>query len=216
VDAVVGEILDSIDRYVGLERAHIFFTSDHGEALGEHGMYDHGHTLHSQVTRVPLIIASPSMRRGARVDASVRTIDILPTMLEIAAPEQLESNALEGQSLLSFAHGDGASRDTYAEGMLYGPSEHSLVSDGFKLLCDSGPNRCSLYDTRRDPGEETDLAGAQPERVKRMREALEAHAERLEASAHAIRGEGSGEGSGEGTPIPESVEAALRALGYAE
>ena len=217
VDSVVGEILDSIDRHVGLERAHVFFTSDHGEALGEHGMYHHGNTLHSEVTRVPLIIASPSMRRGARVAAAARTIDILPTMLEIAGLEQLESDALEGQSLLppfgeGDEDGDGASagRDTYAEGMLYGPSEHSLVSGGFKLLYDSGRNRYSLYDTRRDLGEEEDLAHTQPERVKRMREALEAHTERLEASAIQR------ESSGDRNSIPESVEAALRALGYAE
>ena len=163
---------------------------------------------------VPLIIASPSLERGAVVDSTVRTIDILPTMLEIAAPEHLESSALQGKSLLSFAYGDRASRDTYAEGMLYGPSERSLISDGFKLLYDAGRDRYALYDTRQDPDEAEDLASTQPERLRQMREALEAQIELLKASSLTLTAGRAEERAA--APLPESVEAALQALGYTE
>ena len=49
VDDMIGDLLKSIEKYVGLDRSLIVFTSDHGEAFGEHGMTEHGHTLHHEV-----------------------------------------------------------------------------------------------------------------------------------------------------------------------
>jgi arylsulfatase len=48
VDDIVGNIVQAIEKHVGLHRALIVFTADHGEAFGEHGMYEHGHTLHDE------------------------------------------------------------------------------------------------------------------------------------------------------------------------
>jgi len=110
-----------------------------------------------------------------------RTIDILPTLLELAAIERSAGDTLEGESLLAIGAEESADRDTYAEGMLYGPSERSLVSHGFKLLFDAADGHWALYDIQVDPSERSDVSKNRPEQTEEMRAALEAHYERLQA-----------------------------------
>ena len=206
-DEIVGQLLDSIDREIGLMKAHIVFGSDHGEAFREHGPNDywHGHSLHAQVTRVPLIVASERVARGSVVEEDVRTLDILPTILDLAGLPAAAGPPTEGQSLLAPA--SRAARVTYAEGMLYGPTERSLVREGFKLVEDDGHGGARLYDLRVDPAELHDLSAQRPQQTAEMRQMLIEHRERLESSAI--------EADRDVPPTPEMNEA-LRALGYVE
>lgn len=98
-DAAVGDILAIIDETVGLDESLIVVVSDHGEAFDEHGMSEHGHSLHREVTQVPLIMSSSSLPAGRRAAAHVRTIDILPTILELAGVEVPAELWLEGPAV---------------------------------------------------------------------------------------------------------------------
>lgn len=62
----------------------VVITSDHGEGLGEHGEYDHGLMLYQSTLRVPLIINAPGRVPPQRQSAPVRTVDIAPTVLDLA------------------------------------------------------------------------------------------------------------------------------------
>lgn len=62
-------------------------TSDHGEALGEHGESTHGFFLYDEVLRVPLIFAGPGVPRGQIVNEPVGLIDIVPTVLSLVGAE---------------------------------------------------------------------------------------------------------------------------------
>lgn len=214
IDAVVGAVLDTIERRVGLHNSHIIFTSDHGEAFREHGIKDrdHGHSLRSNVTHVPLIVASPAMARGAVVNETVRSIDILPTVLELAEIPRTEDDGLEGLSLLDV--GDGHSRNLYAEGMLYGPTERMFVSGGLVLYYDEGEaeRRWQLFDLSGDPGQTHDVSKFRPEEMERMRQQFDAHRARLESTTIWQGAEGAEENN---TLTPNTNEA-LRALGYIE
>jgi len=80
VDAEIGQLLKSVDR----SRTTIVVTSDHGEALGDHGEEDHGYFLYDATLRVPLIIAAPGIEPRV-VSEQVRSIDIAPTIADLAA-----------------------------------------------------------------------------------------------------------------------------------
>lgn len=84
--------------------AYILFLADHGESLCEHGMWDHGHTLYEPEIHVPLILRWPGvLPAGRRVSGVVRTIDILPTLLEqLRAPV---AGTVQGISLAAVAAG---------------------------------------------------------------------------------------------------------------
>jgi len=83
----------------------IIFTSDHGEEFGEHGrMGFHSHSLYDELLLVPLIIKFPNSKYASKVvDEQVRSIDILPTLLDILDIRGL--NAFEGVSLIDLITG---------------------------------------------------------------------------------------------------------------
>lgn len=84
VDEQLGTILDSIAERQLKQPTAIVFTSDHGEAFGEADHSGHGYLLESNL-RVPLVISWPDGRgAGTRVARQVRSVDILPTLLEMA------------------------------------------------------------------------------------------------------------------------------------
>ena len=66
-----------------LDRTLVVVTSDHGEALGEHGEDVHGYFIYEATLRVPLVIRGPGVNAGTRLDGVVRTIDLYPTIVEM-------------------------------------------------------------------------------------------------------------------------------------
>ena len=82
VDECVAELLETVHALKLLERTVIVFTSDHGEEFLEHGRLSHLQ-LYNELLRVPLIINVPNLKKSAAVDQIVRSIDILPTILEL-------------------------------------------------------------------------------------------------------------------------------------
>ncbi len=84
VDAEIGKILESLQGRHDAEDTLIVFTADHGELFGEYGEIGHA-TLYDPVLLVPLVVAYPGgLEGGSRVRQQVRSIDILPTVLELA------------------------------------------------------------------------------------------------------------------------------------
>jgi len=104
-DAKLSVLLEFLeDRGLG-ETTAVVITSDHGEALGEKGLAGHQY-LYDFNVMVPLVIALPDRRwAGQRFDQQVSTVDILPTVLEIAGLE--EPPDLDGSSLLQRVAGNG-------------------------------------------------------------------------------------------------------------
>jgi arylsulfatase A-like enzyme len=172
VDDLMLPVLDAIEKEVGLEKSIIVFTSDHGEEFGEHGMFEHGHSLHREVMWVPLIIAGAGLSKGNRIETYVSTTDIMPTVLDIVGLPK--SPDLVGRSLMPFMASDSSGVPVYAEGVLYGSSERVLVVDGYKLMYDDQDPQLRLFDAERDQGERVDLVDTDPPRVAEMRSRLDA------------------------------------------
>ena len=101
IDMHVGRILDALEETGQLEDTLIIFTSDHGEALGDHGLFLKGDFYYDPVVRVPLIIAWPGTIPGDRkTDAFVELVDIVPTVLEASGLEV--DRFVHGRSLMPF------------------------------------------------------------------------------------------------------------------
>lgn len=103
VDSCVGEVLSTLKEENVLDDTAVIVTSDHGEQLGQHGVYGHA-GLHESVIKVPLIMWYPrKMRGGQRVESYYQHVGILPTILDLAGVEY--GGRLDGASYLRLREG---------------------------------------------------------------------------------------------------------------
>ena len=99
VDHYIGRILDALDAAGLRDETIIVFTSDHGEWLGDHLRFGKGYPADDAVSRVPLIIAAPGAPEAKQVDGIVEAVDIVPTLLDLAAiqtPSFMQGESLAG------------------------------------------------------------------------------------------------------------------------
>lgn len=161
IDAKVGNILDTIEK-LGLDsETVVVFTSDHGEMLGERGMWFKQSFYEWSVT-VPLIMKVPGLSGRSRVAENCSLVDLLPTFVEIAAQGGEISepvSKLDGNSLIPLISGDCAwdnqvISEYTGEGVI-APCR-MIRRDNFKLIITYGhPNL--LYDLEQDPHELNNL-----------------------------------------------------------
>ncbi|NNE80295.1 MAG: choline-sulfatase [Silicimonas sp.] len=174
LDDKVGEILDVLEQT--RQEAAILFVSDHGDMLGERGLW-FKMSMFEGSARVPLMISAPGMAPG-RIDTPVSTIDVCPTLADMAGVSMDEvAPWTEGQSLLGVA-GEGAARGPvaieYAAEASYAPVV--CLRDGrYKYVrCALDPDM--LFDLSADPQELTNLADdpAHADALGRLRSMAEA------------------------------------------
>lgn len=158
-DRMVGELVDALADLGELERTVIVALSDHGEGLHHaaplHGPINGGR---EEVIRVPLVVYAPwAVRAGTRVESQVRTVDVLPTILELCeiAPER-ETIPLAGASLGPVLRGepDAADRTAFFAGHLNDdPLDAPLLSGvrtpEYKLILDDCTDeKLALFEAR--------------------------------------------------------------------
>jgi arylsulfatase A-like enzyme len=168
VDDAVGKILKYLDE-AGLSRETVFIlTADHGEAFWEHGAMAHGSNLYDEAIKVPLIIDYPrKYGRPRRLDAQVRHIDLLPTILELAGAS--DTRRREGTSLCPLIETGkrqaGPARLLPQDAALCEsslkktPDSKCIRTNDLKLIVEPATALCELYDLRADPKENINLWG---------------------------------------------------------
>jgi choline-sulfatase len=94
----------------------VVVTSDHGDMLGERGLW-YKMTFFENAARVPLIVHAPKAFAPRRVKASVSTIDLLPTLVELATGKEEEAwpDPVDGHSLVPHLQGDGGHDETFGK-----------------------------------------------------------------------------------------------------
>lgn len=152
-DRELGRILAELDDQHVLDDTLFVFSADHGESLGEHGEATHGIFVYDATAHVPMLIAGPGVPVGGRVRDVVRTVDVVPTLLDLLGLPGGE--ALDGRSLADIWRGDQTPRVGYVEALAprlnFGWSElRALRSDRTKAI--DAP-RAELYDVDADPHE---------------------------------------------------------------
>lgn len=157
MDAQVGRVLDAL-RDLGLEDDTIVvFTSDHGFMLGEHGQWMKN-ILWEPAARVPLIIRVPGKRdtAGQRSPRTVELLDVYPTLVELAGLPSYARN--EGKSLTPLLVKP-ADKTWTKPAISQVRGGRSVRTEQWRYIeWEGGAKGRELYDHRRDPGEEHNLA----------------------------------------------------------
>jgi choline-sulfatase len=160
VDERIGELLAAL-RDAGLDNETIvIFTADHGEMLGERGLW-YKMSFFEPSARVPLIVSAPGRVRVGRVAEPVSLLDLAPTLLELAADPRAEELEPDGTSLAPLLVGRAATRPAavVSEYLAEGVSSPALMvrrgSHKF-VSCAGDPDQ--LYDIAHDPLELVNLA----------------------------------------------------------
>jgi choline-sulfatase len=158
IDEKIGEILDALEAGRMDKDTIIVFLSDHGDMLGERGMW-FKMSFYEGSARVPLMIAAPGLTSGL-FEQPVSTLDVLPTLAALAGIDISPfASWIDGQSLVNIANGK-ADRDPVFMEYAAEASIAPLVGvrDGqYKLvLCPADPPQ--LFDLAVDPLEATNFA----------------------------------------------------------
>jgi arylsulfatase A-like enzyme len=192
-DEYVGRVLDKLSALGLDDETIIVFTSDHGEELFEHGLLSHGHSLHEELVRVPLILAGPGIPSGARTDKLISNRHIAPTLAKfggvelpaVPLPQDLsQPQTWAPEPVISSTH------QGWWNGMhrleIYSITTEEWVlhwaPTGAGWMEEPEPNSDGmwrLYNRPSDPHEKVDLAQARPEIAARLLKELK---ERLETA----------------------------------
>ena len=181
IDKGVGRILRAMDELGLMENTLVMFTSDHGEMLGDHGLWQKSMPWEA-ASRAPLLARLPGQfDAGAVNEDLVSLLDLMPTMLDLAGLDYPGSPALPGASLLGRAGGGLARpRDEMVIEIGRGPSRWlSLRGKQWKYTYWLADGWEELYDLSSDPEEATNLllgqvAVANRKRADAMKETLTA------------------------------------------
>ena len=154
MDAQVGRILDALKTSGKADNTYIFFTADHGLAVGHHGlmgkqnMYDHS-------VRVPLMVCGPGVPPHKTINTPVYLQDIMPTTLELAGIPK--PGQVQFESLMPLIAGTrGASYEAVYGG--YMDLQRMVCADGFKMIYYPKIGKTLLFNLESDPLEMNDLA----------------------------------------------------------
>ena len=107
IDREVGLLLETLRQAGALENTIVIFTSDHGDQLLEHGYFGKNLFFEASI-HVPLVMRLPGRIRPGRCDALVQSIDVLPTLLELAGLR--EPRNCQGRSLAALCDGSRRAR----------------------------------------------------------------------------------------------------------
>ncbi|MCG0313947.1 MAG: sulfatase-like hydrolase/transferase, partial [Calditerricola sp.] len=170
-DHELGRFFEYLRQKGWYDRTLIVVTSDHGEGLNDHGEQKHGYFLYETTIHVPLVLRAPVPFAVSSVSRSVQLVDVAPTILDllgIALPPQWQ-----GKTMLSLLDGKPDERFGVAYSETWYPRLHfgwshlrTFISDQTKYIY---APRDELYDLRRDPGEERNLAAEDPRRRNDLR-----------------------------------------------
>ena len=155
IDRQVGRVVEKLRATGELDRTYVVFTSDHGIAVGRHGLMGK-QNLYEHTWRVPFIVRGPGIRAGTRVSGYAYLLDILPTFCDFAGIDV--PKVVEGRSLRPVLEG----RAERVRDVLYGvycggtkPGMRAVKTDGWKLIeydvLDGAVRETQLFDLRKNP-----------------------------------------------------------------
>lgn len=156
MDEMIGLILDQLEIGGMLEDTYIIYTSDHGDSLGEHGLFYKQCSYEGSVG-VPLILAGPDIPQGKEVAAPVSLVDMYPTIMDFANLETEKDHP--GKSWKRIAMGEETSEVVFSEyhGNFFRKDWYMITDSRYKFTYYVG-DRSSLFDLVLDPLELHDLA----------------------------------------------------------
>jgi choline-sulfatase len=182
VDAKIGELRKTLKDCGLADDTIIVFSGDHGDMLGERGLWYKMHWF-EMAARVPLIVHAPARFQSGRVAGNVSTIDLLPTFVAMAGSQVDPVLPLDGRSLMGHLLGAGGHDEVIGEYMAEG-SKTTLVMirrGPWKFIY-AQDDICLLFNLQADPDELSNLA-AEPAHQATLQAFMDEAAQRWELPA---------------------------------
>ena len=157
IDIQIGRVLDRLKAMGELENTYIFYTADHGMAIGRHGLQGK-QNLYEHTWRVPFVVKGPGIKPGSRVPGNIYLLDVLATFCDLAGVMPPVSN--EGRSFRPVLEG----RQPTVRDVLYGaynggtkPGLRSVKRGDWKLIkydvMDGSVRETQLFNLKENPEE---------------------------------------------------------------
>ncbi len=177
IDIQIGRVLEKLEAMGELDNTYIFYTADHGMAIGRHGLQGK-QNLYQHTWRVPFIVKGPGIEPGSRVEGNIYLLDVLATLCDLAGIPAPESN--EGLSFKPVLNGQKPVMRDVLYGVYNGgtkPGMRSVKKGDWKLIkydvMDGQVRETQLFNLKENPEEflaehhnpqVTALTGTKPEK----------------------------------------------------
>lgn len=190
VDDSLGRILAALERGGVLDDTVVVFTSDHGYFYGEHGLNEERRLAYEETIRIPLLVRyPPRIAAGALASQLVLSIDLAPTLLELAGLQP--GPQVQGRSLVPIFGGRPAGwRDSFLIEYYSDTVFPRVLNMGYSAVRTSTAKYIAyrdlrgmdeMYDLQADPYEERNLIGAPG--ASALRASLQAELHRLQQAS---------------------------------
>jgi choline-sulfatase len=158
VDDLLGRLMQALRSAALAEDTIVILTSDHGEMLGERGLWYKMSFLEG-ASRVPLVVASPGRFEPRRVASSVSLLDLMPTLVDFAGwNAQSLGTAIDGRTLAPHLRGAGGHDEAFGEYLAEGAiAPMVMIRRGAHKFIHSPVDPDQLFDLSHDPGERDNL-----------------------------------------------------------
>ena len=157
IDIQIGRVLDRLKVMGELENTYIFYTADHGIAIGRHGLQGK-QNLYEHSWRVPFIVHGPGIKPGSRVEGNIYLLDVLATLCDLTGVAAPESN--EGISFKPVLMGQKSAIRDILYGVYNGgtkPGMRCVKQGDWKLVkfdvLDGSVRKTQLFNLRENPDE---------------------------------------------------------------
>jgi arylsulfatase A-like enzyme len=195
LDRRLGQLFDTLEAEGVLSDTLVVVTSDHGENLGDHDLMAHQYCLYDTLLHVPLIVRGPGVEPGVR-DGLVELRDLYRTLLEAA---NCETEVPPERDIRGYPDRDAIAaeywtppcptaelRETYGElperVRKFDRGLQAVRTREWKLVRGTDES-CQLYNLSRDPDEQTDVSGSNPDVVEKLTERLATRLEPITTEA---------------------------------
>jgi len=165
VDRLAGQVLAALE---GRDDTIVAYVSDHGEALGERGLWWKS-TFYDESSKVPMIFAGPGIEESRVDDRVTGLLDLSATILDLAGVPALPGQV--GRSLASKDPWTHRVTSSYYGGLMNIKTKalrHRMLRQNSLKLCVYDGHAPQLFDLEADPDELCDIAPSRPEDVKRL------------------------------------------------
>lgn len=210
-DAQIGRLFEKLAELGLADNTIIMLVSDHGEEFLERGRWGHFESnLYDEILRVPLLIYLPQEPKGRVIHRQVRTLDLMPTLLDLAGCSP--TPGMEGESLVPlWEMGEEAYPLQFAISEKWRPNWHIIAirSERFKYIWNSKtPDQPKLFELPSDPGEKNNVLARFPQEAQDFQQRVDQHLQRAAQTAEA--------GLGAAPNMDDQLVRRLRDLGYLE
>ncbi len=154
-DTEMGKFFEELKTTGVLDDTLVVITNDHGEELGEHGKFGHGHSLYEELLRAPIVIHYPPLIAPSVLKNEVaENVDLAPTIVDALGLKPMAK--ADGMSLLPLMKGEPVQRPYYSMSEFM-DSRRAIRVGSWKMIWAPGIT-VNVYNSEKDRGEKVDLA----------------------------------------------------------